>query len=84
LPTDEIATARSMVAALIFRLNKKESIMYKNHDEIANHALFMQSDSQADDQENIQRDQDGEQDNGAEPSHITVVPFSTTKTGSFQ
>ncbi len=58
--------------------------MYKNHDEIANPTLFMQADRQADDQENIQHDPDGEQDNNAEPSHITVVPFSTTQTGSFQ
>jgi hypothetical protein len=69
---------------LTFRLDKKESIMYKNHDEIANLPLFMHADSKADDQENIQHDQDGEQDDNAEPSHITVVPFSTTKTGSFQ
>ena len=34
-------------------------------------------------QEN-QDDADVETEDSSEPAHITVVPFSTTKTGSFQ
>lgn len=65
--------------------------MYNNHDELNNpnflthvrripdaHLLHA-----AEEQEN-QDEADVETEDATEPSHITVVPFSTTKTGSFQ
>lgn len=63
--------------------------MYKNHDDLAAQ-LPLHAASQADERDDIptQHDYDGNESvNGNEeslPDHITIVPFSTTKTGSFQ
>ncbi|MFJ7566886.1 hypothetical protein ACIQW9_08015 [Herminiimonas sp. NPDC097707] len=65
--------------------------MYNNHDELNNpnflthvrripdaHLLH------ASEEQEKQDDADVETEDSSEPAHITVVPFSTTKTGSFQ
>lgn len=64
--------------------------MYSTHDEINNPAFLTHvrriPDSvkaQADD-ENDNDDVSTELDDDADPAHITTVPFSTTKFGSFQ
>ncbi|GGI53462.1 hypothetical protein [Oxalicibacterium solurbis] len=58
--------------------------MYKNQDDLASPLYASQDDEREDipvEERDIVADADAED---ALPSHITVVPFSTTKTGSFQ
>ncbi len=65
--------------------------MYNNHDEINNPTFLthvrripdVHTLQAAEEQEN-QDDTEVETEDSSEPAHITVVPFSTTKTGSFQ
>ncbi|CAL62629.1 Hypothetical protein HEAR2502 [Herminiimonas arsenicoxydans] len=65
--------------------------MYNNHDELNNpnflthvrripdaHLLHASEEQEKQDEADI------ETEDASEPAHITVVPFSTTKTGSFQ
>lgn len=61
--------------------------MYKRNDEFA---TKLNAGSQAEERDDIQAEQrDGDAHERVDseetlPSHITIVPFSTTKTGSFQ
>ncbi len=65
--------------------------MHKNHDEFSNPALFMSA-AQADEDDSLssgkreceESDEYPDAADTPESGHITVVPFSTTKTGSFQ
>lgn len=64
--------------------------MYSNHDEI-NNPTFMTHVRRIPDANKIQaNEQDDNEDvstemeEDADPAHITTVPFSTTKVGSFQ
>jgi hypothetical protein len=77
------------LAILQAALNK-ENDMYSNHDEI-NNPYFLTHvrpipdafKFQADDQDNNDN-ASTELEEDADPAHITTVPFSTTKVGSFQ
>lgn len=59
--------------------------MYKNQDDLASPLHASRQDDEREDipveERDIVADADSEE---ALPSHITIVPFSTTKTGSFQ
>lgn len=59
--------------------------MYKNQDDLASPLYASSQDEERDilpvEERDIATDVDAEE---ALPDHITIVPFSTTKTGSFQ